>query len=492
MGLAVGLWAAPGFAGEGPAPWVVEAEWGPLASWMEDVEGVDRFRAAGPIWEEAEGGDGKRLRAVRPVWARAVDPAVEKVSWDFLWPVASGKVFGEQESWRVGLAWYLDSDRGDAGSAYRFWALPVWFHGRDAGGKGYAALFPVGGEVRNFLWKDRIRFALWPLWMRSEVNDVRTTDVLWPVWSRTTTPDGHWEKFRVFPFYARTRHEGQYEKRTVMWPVWTRARYVHPKAEGTAWVLWPLVGRVNLNSQKGWMALPPLFQFVRGEQLSRTYCPWPFFVRETGAREKLYVWPLFGRRQDGGLVRNYWLWPVVNRERNDRGRLRTVRWSVVPFYSHRTESEAPATEGGERVVRSTGTKVWPLFSWRREAEGGARRLRVLDLWPAGNPPAGERSWAPLWTVLEHRARGEESDLDVLWGLFRQTRRAGGAQAFEVFPVWGHERAGGDAGRRWSVLKGLIAYERTATTRQVRFLWLGRIRLAPPGGPAAAGGAEETP
>jgi hypothetical protein len=74
---------------------------------------------------------------------------------------------------------------------------------------------------------------------------------------------------------------------------------------------------------------------------------------------------------------------------------------------------------------------------------------------------------------------------VLWGLYRATRRADGAHATGLFPVWRHERAGADAGRRWSVLKGLLAYDRTATNRQVRFLWVGRLRLAP----AAAGSAD---
>ena len=84
---------------------------------------------------------------------------------------------------------------------------------------------------------------------------------------------------------------------------------------------------------------------------------------------------------------------------------------------------------------------------------------------------------------EHRW-GAARDLDVLWGLYRGTWRADGARATTLFPLWRHERAGGDAARRWSVLKGLIAYDRTATNRQVRFLWLGRVRLAPADGKPA--------
>ena len=67
------LWAAagaPAWADEPektpspePAPWIAEADWGPLASWLDDADGNARFRAAGPFWENAESPDGKKLMA---------------------------------------------------------------------------------------------------------------------------------------------------------------------------------------------------------------------------------------------------------------------------------------------------------------------------------------------------------------------------------------------------------------------------------------------
>jgi hypothetical protein len=496
-------WAAPALAAELPSPWIVESDWGPLAAWMTDLDGNERFRAAGPFWENAESPEGKKLQAFpRPFYARAVDPAADRDSWDCLWPISSGKTFGKQQSWRLVNSYFFDRDRTDPQSLYHYWFLPFWFHGRDETGVGYKALWPLGGEIRNILWKDRIRFILWPLWTQSEVNDVRTTDVLWPIISKTTTPDHHLEQWRVFPFYAYAKNARQYEKRTILWPLWTQARYTHPKATGTAWVLWPLYGRVDLNSQKGWMFLPPFFQHVRSEKLTRTLFPWPFFVRETGFREKLYLWPLYGYRKDGVLERRYWLWPFIIREQNEWGFKKLTRWSVVPFYNSVSTAENPDPEGrqvsslfpraqtelpkrsstnapaGPPRVTGNRTKLWPVYSRIYDLDQKTYRLRLLDLWPGPHPPAVERSWAPLWTVLDYRVNGTNSDFDVLWGLYRDTRRAEGARAFSLFPLWRHERTGGDTDRRWSVLKGLLAYDRTATNRQVRFLWLGRIHLKP--------------
>ena len=496
--LAAVLLAGPAGAAEAPAPepWVAERDWGPLAAWLTEADGTARFRAAGPFWERAAGPGGESLQAwLRPLWVRAADPAADRTAWDFLWPVASGKTFGKQQSWRaVWLLSFFDRDRTDPRSQYRFWLLPLWFHGRDEQGRGYAALFPLGGRVSNFLMRDEHQFVLWPLWSRSHVGDLRSTSVLWPIYSRTTTPDGHCERFRVFPFYLYSKNARQFVKRSVLWPVWTHARYTHPKAAGTAWVLFPLGGRVNLNSQQGWLLLPPFFQFIRGEQLSRTFCPWPFIQRETGIRERLVVWPLYGYRKEGPLVRHTWAWPFLSRETHDLGRRQTVRWTLTPLFNSVTYSappaapaEAAADAAAPAPPRVTGqrTKLWPLYSRRYDVTERSYRLRLLDLWPAVNPPAVERSWAPLWTVLDYRAQGDRSDFDVLWGLYRDTRREGGARAVSLFPLWRHDRTAGDAARRWSLLKGLIAYDRTATNRQVRFLWLGRVRLAPPAAEGAA-------
>jgi len=489
------LGAAMGRAEElpSPFPWFVGYDWGPIASKMPDADGNERFRAAGPFWEKAESPDGKRLQAFpRPLFARAVDPAADRASWDCLWPLSSGKIFGAQKSWRFINSFFFDRDRADPLSQYHFWFLPVWFHGRDENRVRYAALFPLGGEIRDILWKDRIRFVLWPLWVQSQVNDVHTTDILWPIISRTTTPDHHLEQFRIFPFYSVARNARQYVKRSVLWPIWTHVRYTHPKAKGTAWILFPLYGRVNLNSQQGWMFLPPFFQHVRSEKMTRTYFPWPFYQRETGYRERLYLWPFYGYRKDGVLERRFWAWPFIVNEQNLWGRKRIERWSVIPFFNNVTYSTIPLPEKGglkqaaadaERAaaegrlkISGQKTKLWPLYSRQYNLDDASYRFRFPDLWPGAHPPPVERSWAPLWTLWDYRAKGEKSDLDILWGLYRGTRREGGARAFSLFPLWRHERTAGDSARRWSVLKGLIAYDRTATTRQVRFLWLGRMRL----------------
>ena len=517
--------AVAGGAGAEAEPWIVACDWGPVASRLVDADGHVRVRAVGPFWERAKSTNGLMLVAgPRPLWARAADANAGRAAWDFVWPVAAGKSAGAEDSWRWGVAYFFDRDREDAASQYRFWLLPVWWHGRDEQSVPYMALFPVGGEVRNFLGRDSIRFALFPLWMQGRVKLAQTTSVLWPIYSHLKTEDGRVEARRVFPLYGHSRVEGKYDNYAALWPFWTHARYFYPQSQGTAWVLWPLAGRVDMDTQQGWMALPPLFQHVRSEQMTRIYAPWPFVQWQRGTIDKTYVWPLYGRRRDESLESRFWLWPLVRSERDVAGRQQVRRWVVAPVYRNVTVTEAPeaaqrapgrtsswgtlgllaaraaarqeAAGAGEASVpapapapaaaaaepgRVLASRValWPLFSKQMDAEQQTYRLRMLHLWPGAETPPVERSWAPLWTLADYRVSGTNSDLDVLWGLYRHTRRGEDARAFSLFPVWQHERAGGDAARRWSVLKGLLAYDRTATNRQVRFLWLGRWRLKTP-------------
>ena len=277
---------------------------------------------------------------------------------------------------------------------------------------------------------------------------MHTTDVLWPLISRTTSEDHHLEQWRVFPFYAYAKNARQYVKKTVLWPFWTQARYTHPKAKGFAWLLFPLFGRVNLNSQQGWTFLPPLFQHVRSEKMTRTYCPWPLFQRETGFRERLYIWPFYGWRKDGVLERRFWIWPLIVNEKNLLGTRRMERWSLIPFFNNVTytriplpdrknlkaaseAAEAAAAEGKLPVV-ARRTKLWPLYSRRYDLDLQSYRFRFLDIWPGPNPPAVERSWAPFWTLWDYRVHAESSDLDVLWGaLSRHPAPKGRACLFAV-------------------------------------------------------------
>ena len=389
--------------------------------------------------------------AVRPFYSHTV--VQEGEIRDYLWPVYSRKEFKDEQSSRALFFWWThDFPAKQDSQRTRSWLLPVYFHGRDAGGKSYFALFPLGGTIREFLGRDEIMFVLFPAFGKSRVNDVKTTSVLWPIVSHTRG-EGI-QRDRVFPIYGKSVLEGKYEKEFILWPFWTSADYFYPGDSGKAWILFPVCGRAKLEHESTWWVIPPFFRFTDGEKQDKLYCPWPFIQKvESEKFDKLYFWPLWGEKQfAGGLKhRTFLLWPIFWSEKSTEADLTKVRRLALPvFYMDRAFLAAKDAPGGERVEISNYWKIWPLMSWQRE--GDASRFRLLEFWPIKNSAPIERNWAPLWTLYKRTNNDGEIRKDILWF------------------TWHSECEPAEDRKEWSLLKGLLAYKKQAGDRSVRLLY----------------------
>ncbi|MBU1693030.1 MAG: hypothetical protein KKC51_03605 [Verrucomicrobia bacterium] len=448
-----------------------EFDWGFLASRLEDANGEVRVRGLGPIFERAVSAEGARLSAVRPLYYAGADARAERRFREFLWPVATTRRFLNERDTRVLLAYYKNFNVAELHGRYRFMVLPLYFQGRDKAGEGYAALFPVAGSIHEFLGQDEMSFFLFPLWSYSSINSVETHNVLWPVYSRTKGKGI--SRFRVFPFYGYARHRARYEKGFLGWPFYTWARYTYPDAQGHGYIVFPLWGHFKMPDQEAWLILPPLFRFSRGERMDYSYAPWPFFQRSRGQIERLYFWPIWGRRTMAGLRSTFFLWPIFRSERVDRGA--TVRrsfWALPVVYSQVDIRRAVGGAPARAVARHH--RVWPLVSYRQEGE--ARRLRLLDLWPLWNNSPVERNWAPFWTLFTWTKVGQNDDAELLWGLYRDRRRGAERRTVSLFPAgeWRRDdRAGGS--REWNVLKGLLGRRRDERGVSYRLLYVIRFK-----------------
>jgi hypothetical protein len=468
-----------------------DVEAGFLASRDVAPDGSRRVRALGPFFERQTATNGAGFFSIRPFYCRVTDPARDSDLREYLWPVGLHKEFQDQSFWRVLLAYGADFDTTAPGSRYRASLFPLLYAGRDAQGEGYFAFFPLGGEIHEFIGRDTLGFALFPLYQYSTMDDLRTWSVLWPLISRTTGDDVH--RFRVFPFYGISRNGDDWTKKFVLWPFWTSVRYDYPTASGGGFILFPLFGHTKLTDQETWMLLPPLFRWSRGEQGRKVLGPWPFVQYSSGETEKLYLWPLWGRRQTGGARSWFCLWPVAGGSEITRpGRsARTVR--VLPVLQSHTErrweaersmlSDSGGAEPAAVVTNVTAryVKVWPLASYRRE--GSESRFRALDLSPFKNSAPIERNWAPFWTLYSQTRTPACEERELLWGLYRHRRETGGESRVSVFPLWSSwsdARPDGDGG--WSVLKGLAGRRSENGRRRWQVLYLFTLG-GRPGAPA---------
>jgi hypothetical protein len=446
---------------------------GPIYARMETVTGEKRVTAAGPFFETVEGPRGEYYWGLRPLYAHVRDPERNRTRNYFLWPIASTASYLNEFKYRclivygrIGLPGYKDSP------AYRFTIFPFYWQSRGHDGRSAVALFPIGGRIQNFIWYKTIDFALFPLWVRWQSQDVVSQNFLWPFFSRTTSrEDDDISRRRFFPFYMRSYKEGYYNKKSVMWPIWNYARYMSEGSKGYAWILFPLYGQMNREGQKGFWLAPPFFRFQWGTGGRRIFCPWPFVQYDnTKYMKKFYLWPLFGTRTVGPLCNRFFLWPLIWDRTIDFKDKKVRVFQFVPFVVwDRMYKKNEDGSLGEITMRRS--KIWPLFSYRRD--GDVRQTRVLELWPFREDLGVAQTWAPLWTLFSHTVVNDVGyDTEVLWGLYRNQRRGKERRTNQLFPLYDYERDENLKGgtKKWSFLKGLIGYKREHGIRRYRLLY----------------------
>ena len=440
---------------------------GPIISYDQSVDGFPRMRVAGPFIEQQADAQ-QRFRAVRPFYSRTSDASTSRTVQDFLWPWGSVRHRDAEVDWRFIPAYGHNFDRNDPDSRYRWAVFPVLFRGRAANGERYLAVFPLGGTLRDFLGRDKIEFVLFPVYARIEFKELVTHSVLWPVGSRTTGPGVH--RYRVFPFYGYSHREGQWTKRFVAWPIWTSVRYhdtTDPDDGG--FILFPFFGRVDVGERTSRMRLPPFFKLERAPGHWALNAPWPFIRISRGEIDRTYIWPLWGQRVIGARRSGYAMWPVVSWDRIDRVDHTVVIRRLFPFWY----SEANRPVNGDDPVLARHAKLWPVFGYRRE--GDRSRFRVPELWPMRDMQGVERNWAPWWALVYRARSGEQRETEVLWGLYRH-QRSENASRRSVFPLLSTEFDREADMRGWSALAGVVRYRREGVDRQLRLLYVLKLRL----------------
>ena len=447
---------------------------------------VDHTWRVTPFVEFGETAAGGRVTAVRPLYSREtrVSGEEKREQTDVLWPIGSFHRMNDTLRWRFFPAFGEDYDVNDPDSRWNFWLLPFYFQGRTHDGDDYWALFPLYGEIRDFLTLDRVRFELFPLHATYQRSDVAGEAWLWPIYRRRK--GNQVDQISVFPIYGRYIHTGseEFTRHYICWPLWSDIEMRGPYARGDGFVLFPLYGQIDLDRQKTRMFIPPFFSRTTGvDGYSRLHAPWPFVqIEDSPKRTNRSFWPIAGWSEtaDHSTSRWYGLWPIFGGETVRYGDSELSRFYANPFFytqskratkSDDGESESPdganaATEASEdSAAEPCVSRVWPLYS-HRSAKDGSSLTRVPELYPLGRHDSVERNWAPLWSLYlatADPAAGTRTEL--LWGIVSWGHNATGGAHGELWPLFDFDDR--PEHTAWSLLKGFIGRD---TDGRFRFLW----------------------
>ena len=398
-----------------------------------------------PLYANIAETNGAFFYAWRPFYSSSEEG--ERWRKDYLWPLYTKKGFQDEQYSRFLFFGYSNDFSPDT-DRHRTWVIPFYFQGTSAEGQDYLAIFPIGGTIHEFLGRDKVSFVLFPVYVKSQINDVYSTSYLWPIASKTTG-EGI-DRFRIWPFYLRSTLEDEYVKKSVMWPIWNTVEYTNDRNPGGGFILVPIYGRVITEQAVNYWWLAPVFRYMNSDEQWIVHAPWPFIQLAGGEMTKRIFWPVYGKKHLGTLTRQYLFWPILWNNKTEYALYEQHRRFIVPIFVQQSDIVTKPMEGHEvGDALSRYWKLWPLMSYERNLDRS--RFRFLDLWPMRNTPGIERNWAPWWTLYKRTNVEGEIGHHALWGLYRQTS--------------------GDDRFEWSLLKGFAGYKKTETNRRYRFLFI---------------------
>ncbi len=462
------LWLLTGMAVVWVAPVQTAADtaFGPLVQEFGlTLENGRRIEAAGPFYYH-EQGEAHTEWALPPFFARRYDLGADKLSIDILWKLASYDRMGPESKFNLLQLFSFGGGRSLADEGDRKLTLfPFYFHNRsDNPERDYSAVMPFYGTLRNRLFRDEIKWVMFPLYVQTRKRDVVTDNYVLPLFHLRHGDE--LKGWQLWPLIGREKKGlttrtnlvgdvipvGPHEKSFYLWPVFLKSHTG--------------IGQPNETLQR---AVLPLYYAQRSEARDVTAVLWPFFTHtddrardyrewglpypfvmfakgpgKTGGR----VWPLYGQAHNDTLRTRFVLGPLYRSKEVTSGNLHRFRWNSLYFlYDSLDETN---TETGKTFRRRGFT---PFYHYVEDRQGNeslqilapletalpnsdSLRRSLSPLWSVWrsqkNPAAGKSSQSLLWNLYRRDTSPEVRRTSALFGLFRWEKHASGERALRLF------------------------------------------------------------
>jgi hypothetical protein len=423
---------APVSPGPTPSP-EPQKWWGPLFTEFDlTLQIGSGTEALGPLWGSKES-DGVSTWRISPLFSRETEPQLDRAEWEVLYPFVSYDRFGTE--WKVQFLQMLHFSGGstlDGDIKKRQTLFPIYFRQESPGGTNdYLSIAPFYGHFRNRLFRDEVRFALFPLWLETRKREVVTQNYLapffhlrrgggvegWQLWPvvgseskpptyRTNVIDelelvpGHERRFFAWPLYFNERSGlGGPNPTTNLFLFPTHLRTRSPEMDHTWWLFFS--HRTN-----------------RVKQFEEWAYPWPFLGRSRGpGKHSDRIFPIWGKATNANQQSDFIAWPLYIHKRTTTPTFERERHRFL-YFGYSDLREEDRTTG--RALRRRD--LWPLFTWRKDREG-RERLQVLapleGVFPSNKTI--DRLYSPVWSLWrsESNEATHARSQSLLWNLWRR-------------------------------------------------------------------------
>jgi len=416
--------------------------------WREEV--------AGPLFYRQQA-EGQKQWALPPFFCRTSTPQVDWEEWEVFYPVIDYRRFGSEYRLELGQFLSFSGGNNQEGNGVRKSTLfPIYFRQRSPDTNlNYTALVPFYGHLKNRLFRDEIKFILFPLYSETRKKDVVTDNYLFPIFDRRRGEGlTGWEVWPLVgdvrkstTFRTNSTHEvetvGGYDHLFALWPFYFKDRAglgtTNPAASLTVLPFYSQTrSRARDETSYGF---PIGFNAIDDREQGYVEHDffWPLFVQAHGSKTVSRYFPFYSRASHNGMESIFYGFLLYKFNRLQAYPLDRRRTRILYFlYSDTVERNTQSHEFKRRV------DFWPFYTYDRELDGNRRTqvLAVLEpLFPNNRTIA--REYSPLWALwrAEMNGRTGATSQSLLWNLYRR------------------EKAG--PSKKTSLLFGLIQYQCTA-------------------------------
>jgi hypothetical protein len=414
-----------------------------------------REEAAGPFFYQ-QATAGQKQWAIPPFFCRTSTPEVDWEEWEIFYPVIDYRRFGREYRLQVGEVLSFSGGQTQAENRVRHITLfPIYFRQRSSNTNlNYTALVPFYGHLVNRLFRDDIKFVMFPIYSQTRKKDVVTDNYFFPIFDRRRG-DGL-TGWAVWPLAGEDRKITTY-RTNLMNEVQTIGGY------DNIFALWPIYfknrGGLGTTNPVSSLTVLPFYSQTRSPSRDQTSYGFPLGFnaihdREQGYVEHDFLWPLFVQAHGSKTVTRYF--PIYSRARHNG--LESIFYGFV-LYKYNRLAAPPLDRHRTRILyflysdtveRNTESHefkrrvdFWPFYTYDRKMDGN-RRLQIFallePLFPNNRTMA--REYSPMWALwrAEKNAHTGAASQSLLWNLYR------------------HESVG--PSKKTSLLFGLFQYQCT--------------------------------
>lgn len=347
--------------------------------------------------------------------------------------------------------------------ASRFTFFPFYFQQRALDTNlNYTAVVPFYGHLKNRLFRDEIKFIMFPLYSETRKKEVITDNYLFPVFD--VRYGDHVKGWQVWPVFGvehkksslRTNSldevetDGGYDKYFAAWPFYFQERGGLDTTNQTkSLAVVPFYCRNHSATRDvtsyGW---PLGFNVIedRAKNYEEHDFLWPLNVVARGDRTVTRVFPFYSQARNRDLESDFYLWPVYKFNRLESGPLERRRTRIMFFlYSDIVETNREAGGLFER------TDFWPFYSVRRDMNGDYRwqTLAIVEpFFPNNRSMKREYSQVYSFWRCEKNNKTGASSQSLFWNLYRREATPHSKKCSLLFGLYQYQS--GPDGQRWRV------------------------------------------